>query len=655
MKIYSQQTAVNNYNLTKNGTNTSFKAISPTALKQIQAVTNNKASKDIFIKLASLTGLTGIVAWVKSLTNEKQTENLEKLDIIDTNWSQKGDEIFLDKEKQGQFMDLVSKADSTESIIWTKGLMSKNADNYEEKEISNDEKELFLNPESNETFLSISANKTLNSIANQIKALSSATEEVKASAIKTIEEKLNSLIKEADKLQNSDASNEIYTKFANIFRTFALTNLINKQEKETNKEEISPLETEISETNSEQEEIEKPAIVDHISGVTGEVDYSAKDKVSLEGPKVVGKINLEKTYTKEKASNPKETLSNKKEIIITEENKDFIENIFLKTFTKRSNISPETYADQVDIIQKIYENYAFEGKERIGKELLKHFSRQNTVKELEMYKKFNNNELGKNDFRAFLELQTLKHINGGDITQEEFERLENYKDDKIKFFVIKDSNNVYVSFCNGVSASERLKILADFHKIAFNVSEQKNIKGDEYSKATSADVKEELKNKLSTNIDDYENIIRYLDIPEETLEEVAADIDDGNIEDARITLNSILNNKCYEEKINNIVFVLNNPAFENFIGGVHGRMRFIERVLFANPRNMNKTPLEMKRISSIGVSKLKEQIESLPTIDFTNYIARKQDGTSIHKYGAQVKIKEKTIGLNDRAEIHTLY
>ena len=224
MKIYNIQSDLKNSSLKNTGVKPNFKAVSPTVMKRVQTAANNPASKDVFVKLAGLTGLTALVTWVKSLSNAEKTDAISKLDIIDSNWSQKSSELFLDPDKQGQFIDLVSKADSAESVIWTKGLMSKDSVQVENKEFSPEEIEMFLEPESNETFMSVSANNTLNSIVNQMNALALSSDEVRAKALNSIEAKLNALVKQADVLQNSEESAEIYVKLANIMKTFAIIN-----------------------------------------------------------------------------------------------------------------------------------------------------------------------------------------------------------------------------------------------------------------------------------------------------------------------------------------------------------------------------------------------------------------------------------------------
>ena len=94
MKIYNSQAVVNRSNIKRNSSNPNFKSISPTILKKVQAsTTSNPVSKDIFIKLAGLTGLASLVAWVKSLSKEDNTEALNKLDVIDSKWTQQGTEL----------------------------------------------------------------------------------------------------------------------------------------------------------------------------------------------------------------------------------------------------------------------------------------------------------------------------------------------------------------------------------------------------------------------------------------------------------------------------------------------------------------------------------------------------------------------------------
>ena len=59
----------------------------------------------------------------------------------------------------------------------------------------------------------------------------SANEEVKAEVMSKIEDKLNSLINQAEELQNSEKTAEVYSKLANIAKMFTLTTLISSEPK----------------------------------------------------------------------------------------------------------------------------------------------------------------------------------------------------------------------------------------------------------------------------------------------------------------------------------------------------------------------------------------------------------------------------------------
>ena len=645
MQIFNQTTINNNsIVLKKTKKQTSFKAISPQVIKQVKNISSNPANKDLVLKLAGLVGLSSIIAWVKSFKADSQEDLLHKLDVVDTNWTQKGNDIFLDPEKQGQYLDLISRADSAESVLWTKGLLASDVLPAPVKEISQAEKDLFLALETNESYLSNSAKTTIKSIISQVQALAGATEEVKNKALNSIESRLNALVKEADSLQNSEETSAIYSKVANIVKTFALTNLF-----EATDVALQTLDKPVSLKSEEADTITKEASPPEVEEFHQGSEEEDKPKVT-----VIGRIDLTPTTKKYfKPTNTEEVKDgDSKEIIINDNNKDFVENIFTKAFKKNSHIRPELYADYIDFIQDIYYSYN-EEKGALRKLFLSTLVRENSLKTLNLYKTLASGKMEKIDYISFADLQMFKHINGADLTQEEFDTINSYKNSKIKYYMVKpEDDKVVLTFLEGVSAEERLKIITDMHRIAFNISEQKSFNAQLVDFVEIKDIKDELISKLLIDPEDYDNITSYLGL---NLENIQDAVNEGEYDDAKKYIEQELDGYLTKKKLDCLEQILNNEAFKGFADTTHGRMRLLERIIFDSTENMVKTPYEIKKITSKEILKLKKAIEKAKSIDVFNYNAKRSNGTSVYKYAPQIKLGKITIGLNDKAQLHTIY
>ena len=81
MKIFNQPIVIQKKdNKVLNSKTPSFKAIQPAVMKQAKNVATSQASKEMLVKLAGLVGLSSLVAWVNSLKDDKnQEEVLNKL------------------------------------------------------------------------------------------------------------------------------------------------------------------------------------------------------------------------------------------------------------------------------------------------------------------------------------------------------------------------------------------------------------------------------------------------------------------------------------------------------------------------------------------------------------------------------------------------
>lgn len=679
MKIYNIQT-----NKTLNyQQKTSFKGakISPVALKKLEQVKNNPKTNDIFIKLASVLGLTAILGWVKSLTEKNNNEELNKLDIIDTAWTNKNNSLLLGQDTKEQYLDILSKADETESILWTKALLSKE-DSSTKNNITapnNDSTELFLSKDSNETFMTISANKAINSILMQIKALEGADDTTRENFVKEIENKLNGLIKQADSLQNDVKSSELYSKLANITKIFAMYNAINSNDEnkvEKLQETVSEkIEDNIDELIDSPKET-NPKVITEIKTVTPatpvELPVTVPEKIEIPedmkpAVKVVAKIDLKddgKSRFKPSASASitTKTPQTMGEIVVTEKNKEFVEEVFKKAFKRTSEIKPETYCGHIDLIQKIYDSYSDE-KDKLKKNFLSRLSETDMRHTLNNYLDFTNGKDSKLDFMTFLKLDEFKKANGGELTKKEFELINNSKDVTIKYFQYYD-DKIRVVFNPGVSAEKRLEFIKDLHKIVYNVDSTQLFKGSNVKEFAPNDIIHELSYRLAKDSTQYPNITRFLNIALDELPETEGSLKDENDDEEKTFIDysenfedikEILNKAKYRTRISELSDAINNPAFDGLMDSTHARMRFIERYVFgSDSRLLSKNAYEVKIKTSKKIESLKQNIEDADAISFINY-PTKDMTKSNQKFGPRIFVKGFTIGLNDKAQIHTIW
>lgn len=674
MKIFNQQTNLkNSYEAHYNFKKLSFKAIPHTTIKQAKNLANTPSSKEILIKLAGLVGLSSLIAWVSSLTSDCNYTDMEKLNIINDDWTKKGEDLLLNPEKQGEYLDFISKSDSTEALLWTQGLLSKDEDEFISKKISQTEKDIFLELESNDLYLSNSAKNAIKTITSQVQSLINAPEEIKNKAIKSIDAKLSFLVKQAENLQNSENSAQIYSKVANIVKMFLITNLVNSKEEKIDSPKIETI------INKEKEE-----------------------EISEQGPKIVltpvGKINVDdidpqgarrRRIYKSKQEALKETTiedsskadtkadiktQTKKQIEINDLNRAFVTEIFLPFFKDSAAIDPELYSSHINLIQKIYENY---NNEAVKVSFLNSLKFADKTPLLDLYSKIANVNEDKIQFVNFAKLEQIKNENNSSLTKEEYDTLQSYYGNEVKYIEIyidtpekyekqqTKKSYIRVNFTEKVSAKKRLEIVSTFHKIIYNITEDQLISGDSVEKVTTEDLKKELVQKLANYFKaeknqqitkkpylpgSYENILSFLRI----------DIDDLRIDyekEAKAGLEF-----AFEEQFKKYSYgkelldLLNNEKFANFIVTTHARMRFIERFIFDNNNWKEKTPKALKAITTRAINKLENSIENSAYLQFINYCTDKYLPIQEAKFGARINFFNDTIiGLDESGHIHTMF
>ncbi len=638
---------------------------------------NNSSTKDIFVKLAAISGLASIIAWVNALKTNEDGETLTKLGTIEENWENKANERFLSPETQQNYLDFVSRADEVESLLWTKAFFDK-ASSISEADstvISDDAKNFFLSPETNEVFMMSSAEKKIRTLLNQLNILIKANNEVRLNALKSIESKLNKLVQQAINFQNSEQTTKLYEKFANIVRAFAITNFVSMntssakaelplEEVDDSKKYISVKPTAVTEPSSEIREtasterdgvkVAGDEIKEIEESVDDTVENTEKSPVGMSSIKVLGKIDVVPDgVSRFKPSTKAIETETLKPLPITEENKEFINEVFVPNFNRTARVKPEIYSDYMDIIQKIYNAYP-EDKKTLRAQFLKRLKIEDITSYLKLYQEYTEEKLASIDFLCFMDLELVKRAHDGSLTKEEFAKLNHLKKTLVMYYKLTGGvdQDITIAFVDGVSFNQRLEIIRDFHKIIYNIPDENLYKMSSAELITAESVREEIINKIIHNIDDYRNIVAFLDID---VTDIENELKKGDIEEAKIVAREILNRSEAKKKIEKFTDLVSNKAFDDIAGGIHARMRFLERMVFNNPSNLSLGNYELKKITSKAVLLLKKQIEKVRTINIINYPARKRGDKNENKYGPRVFLKDYTIGLNDSAMVHTIF
>lgn len=634
MKILNTQ-----YHLSQNKVQPNFKRINPTLEKHVTTVLKTPANKDIFFKFAGVIGLTSIINFTTSL-KENSSENTAKLDVIDKFWTNKSNQYFLDTTTTDDYLDLTSKSNTQETEIWTQALTSsKQTQEIEPTSINETTKGFFISNETNETFMDVSANKNLSSILNQLAGINNADKEVKKSILEIINDKLISLVKQAEKLQNEEETSAIFTKLANIARNFTFTKIL-----------------ELKKNQKEEKEQQPELVAEEIVEPPKPTDEGEKLPPRV---KVIGKIDLTSAAEKPRrgrgrprVENPITETEDLKPIIPTETNKAFVE-IFLGKFGKKPPIKPEVYSEKIDLIKQIYETYSA-SKPMVRNRLLSRFKQENLLGLLALYEKLTGGDFSKIGFINFADLESLKNKNDASLTENDYEKLAITKDSVYKFFNISpEEEKVCVTFVKGVSYKDRLKFLADFHKIAFNIPEDNILKSkvSETGDVSVEDIKTELAQKLADDSENYANIADFLGLDTSDIE---LEIEKGNRDEALEVANEHIE-KIPSYQLEELMKILNNATFEGFIDGVHARMRFIERIVFKNKKLIGLKSYDVKIATNNEIKTLKSKIENMAYIDMYNYSATKNEDRLKNKYSPKVIIDDVTIALNNNARIHTIY
>ena len=687
MKIVNNQHNISNAFINSKNNQVNFKRLPASSINKIKTLATNEANKHIFKKLSIVTGLSSIITWVNSLKNNEAQDTIQKLDIIDAEWTQKGNNAILDPQLQGKFLNITSELNTLESAIETKHSNNNDSIDININSVPQEAMEVFLSPEANEKFLSISTEKNLKSIEQSTNALMSAAEEQREKALNALDSKINALFESVDKLKKDDSTSNIYEKISNILRMFVVTNFVNNENIDENIEKPHQKEESITTESVNTEELKevKPSSEENQEKVnTGdEVDYNASSEAQkiLPGVSVIENPELKAILERNLEQN-KETATKTypKEFIYTEENKDFIDNTFKPYFEKNnSNISPEVYANNIDIIMDIY-NYAAR-KENV--DVLYHISRTNFNKELSLYKEYCEGDVTNFEFLNFLKLQNFKHIKSGgyDITKDEFNLIYSLKQNGLIAYidapVSPKGKSIKIQFTRNASAEERLKVLSDIYKIAFAKSERDLMSPETPELITANIIVHEIAINLARALeknkkDDYENLLKYLKIEKEDIvqhlkdygiafENGAVNADESKeveIEDFKIlteTIEKYLNMKLDKTRMNSLEKLLNYKKFKGFMSSPHARMRLVARKILNDIENYNLQLTTLNKKLKDTITQIKSIIESQPYILLQDYITNSSEKVKNPHCGARIIINNVTMGINNNGEIHTIY
>ena len=270
------------------------------------------------------------------------------------------------------------------------------------------------------------------------------------------------------------------------------------------------------------------------------------------------------------------------------------------------------------------------------------------------------------------------------------------KDTVLKYYNANpDRKHITLSFKKEIPALERLKCIADYHRVAFNVVNGSDDIDFEEPVEVS-DIKIELIKRLCDKPDDYKKVLSFLgvstDIPKlvtrlrenvttSLLEKTHADLNNPEEKDAferqvneevyadaRYAIEDLFDNPDIEVNLDRLADLMNTDKFSGFFSSTHSRMRLFERfvlenydseILFEASESDEKTQKLFDKSLKKGVldniSILKKQIQNAKEIDVYNYVANKDSKKIAQISLAKIILDDVVISLNNNGEIHTIF
>lgn len=635
--------------------------------KTLKTVMNNPNSKKVFIKLAEVLGLSAIIAWVTHLSknnNEEVSKVLSELEMASDN---KCNEFLLNTDTMDKYLDINATSDEIESVLTTlgKGKTGSKLD-VSTNDLQDESLTLFLDSDTRDVYLENRKECAIKNLVKQTDAVLKASEEKRETFVKALDTKISNLSKQMQELSVSESTSAILNKIKNIAK---MQSIIMLMQDVSSSEELKSAELHIEEENENFTESKEPKLVE-IEESENSVNEDIQDNVST-GVKIVGQIDpalLEsmrggrKTYEKHSKN---ELPYESQEVIITPRNKKLVDAFNYAYKNKNGTFPIEAYGNKLEFIKEIYDGYG--RKDKVKDVLLNILVKENMNQVLDKYKSLLRSDKNNLDFINFVKLEKLKATEGGTLSKEEFDKISDCKDVVIKYlYALPEDGRLTLSFKENISVAERLEHIVDFHKMIFNVNDQKSV--EDFSEPIGMDdVKIELIKRLVEDPNDYPNIMEYLGVD---VSEIIIQLNANNEDEAESIAEETLMQPEIEDNIRRLVTLLNNEKFTDFFASTHSRMRFIERYVMNNFDTINydnignskekekairKLDKDLNKSILSSIATLKKEIQRIEEIDIFNYKMGNVNYKNRYSSFPRIKVYDNVIGLNEKGQIHTIF
>lgn len=715
MKISAVNNCVNNYSYQNlNTSKINFKQAPAVNFTTASKALGNPAAKKVFIRLAQVIGLTSLLAWVSKLNKKEndaeKVQNLLKELSLDA--EQKTNEYLLNPDTINEYLQLSARADEIESALKTKGenQVGTQLDITEGADIEIDD-ELLFNPSTRDTYINNRQNTVMTSLIKQANTISNASEAQRAQIISTLDAKIAQLSQQAQALRFRENNEELMETLANIAKMQSIlafmkhnntgkttaeqipsieinTTEVNTAKNETVTENIVPTEENnpaeerehvenvntAQENNSTEDTDESSENVDTTSQETAEVAQPSPGNTQAEerstGVKVVGKIDLSSLNNPAKRKGVKTRKTDigyiPQEVIVTPRNEKFVD-AFNYTYKSKNGAYPlEAYGNRLDFIKDLYDSYG--RKENVKEAFITLLTRENMNLMLDKYQALLRSDSYNLDFINYVRIEKIREAEGGKLTQEEFNKISDYKNNIIKYlYAMPEDVKLSLAFSENVSATDRLKYVAEFHKMVFNAKEATST--DDFREPIEmGDVKAELIKRLVDNPSDYPNILDFLGIQDTS--EICIQLSANDRDEAEAVVEELLLDPEVEANLRRLTDLLNNDNFSELFASTHSRMRLIERYVLNDFETVNydhinndkakekekfKLDKNLNKAIVSAINSLKREIQYAKEIDIYNYRVGNPNYKAKYDCFARIILYDNTIGLNKEGKIDTLF
>ena len=275
---------------------------------------------------------------------------------------------------------------------------------------------------------------------------------------------------------------------------------------------------------------------------------------------------------------------------------------------------------------------------------------------MKLYVEYTKDVDDKIGFINFSDLEKQKNKNGGSVSKDEYDTINNLIGTHFRYFKIynntygklsKNEESILIDFLHNIDLKTRFEIIALIHKIGFNVTEERMITGQETDFIDANDIYRELYRKISNNPNDYQTITRYLNID-------TSDISTNNENfDTKLgeTLKSYFINP--DEKLKTLLSILNNEKLRLYTKDIHPRMRILERIILKYPNISEHSDKIEKNIDKFFLE-LTRAINKKNPITITNYCNTKRL-MKASKFAARIHLDDVKVGIDKNGNIHTIY